>query len=389
MREPDARRPRRSSSSARKGEALNDVLARIPAADQERGEPEHGQHAHEPAVERAKRMADQDYHRGQGQCPERSARENPLALPVNQARTDSHGCASVAMHGLQRKRSRESRRKLHTAEFWVLWSRSSSTRRAEQVVIMGSHHGKSVMTGSSMSKSMSHRVASSKPRHDSMLGMAMHKPHSSMTAMGGMSIGAGHGATNILPNWLAVIWTLIFLVIVVVHVRHVLETHGERRFWHSGHVLMALGMMFMFAPGSLDHFNIPSSFWQIAFANAAGAIVIWMLAQALSGHALNMLWVVIAIDLASMVYMWTPGGFVAPITWLLVAYFGTQALLWVTNRYRRLDERPLLAGISVAGSGTLSASAATPLICERDLRWSMSLMTLGMAYMFAAMQLLS
>jgi hypothetical protein len=335
-------------------------------------------------------MADHDYHRGQGQRAERRARENPLALPVNQARTDSHGCASVATCGPRRKRSREALDKLHSAQFWVLLSRGSSTRRAEQVVIMGTHHGKSVIPGSSMSaQSMSHRVASTKPRHDAMLGMAMHKPHSSMTAMGGMSAGAGHGATNILPNWLAVIWTLIFLVIVVVHVRHVLETHGERRFWHSGHVLMALGMLFMFAPGSLDHFNIPSSFWQIAFANAAGAIVIWMLAQALSGHTLNTLWVVVAIDLASMVYMWTPSGLVAPITWLLVAYFGAQALLWVTNRYRRLDERPLLAGISLAGGGTLTASAATPLICERDLRWSMSLMTLGMAYMFAAMQLLS
>ena len=223
-----------------------------------------------------------------------------------------------------------------------------------------------------------------------MPGMSMHATGNGMTSMGGVSMSVAHGATNILPNWLAVIWTLVFLVIVVVHARHVIDTHAGRRLWHSGHVLMALGMLFMFAPGSLDHFNIPASFWQLAFANAAGAIVIWMLAQFLSGRAVNALWGVIAVDLAAMVYMWTPSGFVAPITWLLVAYFSAQALLWVTDRFRRLDQRPLFTGVLLTGGGTLTATAApAPLVCEKDLRWSMSLMALGMAYMFAAMQLLT
>jgi hypothetical protein len=223
-----------------------------------------------------------------------------------------------------------------------------------------------------------------------MPGMSMHATGNGMTSMGGVSMSVAHGATNILPNWLAVIWTLVFVVIVVVHARHVIDTHAGRRLWHSGHVLMALGMLFMFAPGSLDHFNIPASFWQLAFANAAGAIVIWMLAQFLSGRAVNALWGVIAVDLAAMVYMWTPSGFIAPITWLLVAYFSAQALLWVADRFRKLDQRPLFTGVLLTGGGTLTATAApAPLVCEKDLRWSMSLMALGMAYMFAAMQLLT
>ncbi len=202
-------------------------------------------------------------------------------------------------------------------------------------------------------------------------------------------MSAPHGATNILPSWLAVLWTLAFLVVLVLHARHVAETHDGRRWWHSGHVLMALGMVFMFAPASLDHFNIPTGFWQLLFANAAGLVLAWTLAQALSGRAVNMLWVVMAIDLAAMVYMWSPSGFVAPITWLLVAYFTAQALLWVTNSYRKLDNHTIVAGNAVNPDGTLTASAVQPLICERDLRPSMFVMTLGMAYMFAAMQLLS
>jgi hypothetical protein len=209
------------------------------------------------------------------------------------------------------------------------------------------------------------------------------------SALGGMSFGGGaHSATVILPERLAVLWTLAFIVILVVHARHVLDSDGQRRIWHSGHVLMALGMAFMFAPASIDHFAIPSGFWQLAFANAALAILAWILAQALSGLAINVLWLVMAIDLGAMAYMWSPAGFQAPLTWLLVAYFAAQSLLWISDRMRDIDPHTLpRAGLSVASGGAVAIATAEPLVCFRDLRLSMFAMTLGMAYMFAAMQL--
>jgi Domain of unknown function (DUF5134) len=220
-------------------------------------------------------------------------------------------------------------------------------------------------------------------------GSSVGGAHSS-TSIGAMSMSAGHGATNILPEWLAVIWTLVFVAIVVIHALHLRDTTGQRRIWHSGHVLMALGMAFMFAPASIDHFNIPSGFWQLAFANGALAILAWMLAQALSGRAINVLWLVMAVDLGAMAYMWSPSGFQAPLTWILVAYFLAQSLLWITDRMREVDHRTLLGGgFSVTPEGAVAMSAAEPLVCFRDLRVSMFAMTLGMAYMFAAMQLLS
>lgn len=207
-------------------------------------------------------------------------------------------------------------------------------------------------------------------------------------SMGSMSMSAGAHTTNILPNWLAVIWMLVFFVIIAIHGRHVLESEGQRRWWHSGHVLMAVGMAVMYAPGSVDHFNIPTGFWSLAFANAAIAIVLWMVVQALAGRGTNLLWLLMAFDLAAMAYMWSPSGFQAPITWLLVAYFAGQAVLWGTDRMRNLDERTILGGaVSVTPEGALAASVAEPLICYKDLRVSMAAMTLGMAYMFAAMQL--
>jgi hypothetical protein len=207
-------------------------------------------------------------------------------------------------------------------------------------------------------------------------------------SMGGMSMTTG--GHNILPSWLAVLWMLVFIAIIVIHGRHVLESEGQRRLWHSGHVLMAVGMAFMFAPGSVDHFDIPTGFWSLAFANAAIAIVLWMLVEAFAGRGTNVLWLVMAFDLAAMAYMWSPSGFQAPITWVLVAYFAVQAVLWGTDRVRALDERTILGGaVSVTPDGAMTASVAEPLICYKDLRVSMAAMTIGMAYMFAAMQLLA
>ncbi|HWH10152.1 MAG TPA: DUF5134 domain-containing protein [Solirubrobacteraceae bacterium] len=204
---------------------------------------------------------------------------------------------------------------------------------------------------------------------------------------GHAATGAGHASVNILPAWLAIAWTLAFVAILVIHARHVLDSRGPRRYWHSGHVVMALGMIFMFAPASIDHFDIPSGFWQLLFANATGVVLAWILAEALSRQVVNVLWIVIATDLAAMVYMWSPTGFTAPVTWLLVAYFAAQTLLWATDRMRRADELAVGRRFSVGSGGTIAATAAAPLVCDRDLRVSVGLMTLGMAYMFAAMQL--
>jgi Domain of unknown function (DUF5134) len=218
---------------------------------------------------------------------------------------------------------------------------------------------------------------------------ASHMSTTHSTPMGSMSMTVGAHATNILPSWLAVLWMLAFFAIIAIHGRHVLESEGQRRLWHSGHVLMAIGMAVMFAPASVDYFNIPTGFWSLLFANGALVIVLWMIVQFFAGSGANLLWLVMAFDLAAMSYMWSPSGFQAPITWLLVAYFVVQSLLWATDRMRDLDERSIFGGVvSVTADGALEASVAEPLICYKDLRVSMAAMTVGMAYMFAAMQLL-
>jgi hypothetical protein len=221
-----------------------------------------------------------------------------------------------------------------------------------------------------------------------MSGLSMGGGHAS-AASGGMSMSSGgHGTANILPSWLAVIWTLVFAAIFVIHLRHLFDTRGQRRLWHSGHVLMALGMAFMYAPASISPFDIAGSFWQLVFAGAALVIVAWMLTRALERRAINLLWLAMAVDLAAMVYMWSPSGYKPLVTWLLAAYFIGQSLLWISDQMRSVDDRSLTGAYSMTPQGALGATAAQPLICYRDLRASMSAMTFGMAYMLVAMQLL-
>jgi hypothetical protein len=254
----------------------------------------------------------------------------------------------------------------------------ASALRFTGVAVAEGSSGMTMGGGSVSSSSVAHTGSTAGSHADTMHSLSM----------GGMSMGVSSHATNILSSWLAVIWTIVFLVIIAIHGRHVLESTGQRRYWHSGHVAMAIGMAFMFAPASIDHFNIPTGFWSLAFANGAIAIVLWMLVQAFAGRGTNLLWLLMAFDLGAMAYMWSPTGFQAPITWLLVAYFAAQAALWGTNRMRDFDERTILGGaVSVTPDGALAASVAEPLICYKDLRVSMALMTLGMAYMFAATQL--
>ena len=64
--------------------------------------------------------------------------------------------------------------------------------------------------------------------------------------------------------------------------------------------------------------------------------------------------------------------------------------LWATGRVRQVDRNLLpnaTYGVDGPGGGVLRIAATTTLACERDVRVSMTAMTIGMAYMVLAMQL--
>jgi hypothetical protein len=51
-----------------------------------------------------------------------------------------------------------------------------------------------------------------------------------------MGMAAGH----LLPDWLRMVWIVIYIAILVLHLRHAVSMRGQQRIWHSGHSLMYL-----------------------------------------------------------------------------------------------------------------------------------------------------
>jgi hypothetical protein len=205
-----------------------------------------------------------------------------------------------------------------------------------------------------------------------------------------------HASANLLPEWLGILGAVMFLLIAGAHLGHLAMTHGERRHWHVLHVGMAIGMAFMYAPARIDPFAIQAEFWQFLFASAAALAALRWFAGYLGAAADNPLWLLTAIDLGAMVYMWSPGSFVGAMTWTLVAYLTVEAGLWVLNAYRVIDRgTPLirwhaLTPAPAAGAPLATTAVATDsLIGGLDISVSMTAMAVGMAYMLAVMQLMS
>jgi len=193
-----------------------------------------------------------------------------------------------------------------------------------------------------------------------------------MTAAGGSAAAmAGHNPW--LPTALRISAVLIYTGVVVVHGWHLRVTSARERLWHAIHVLMALGMIVMFAP--MRRLVVVAGVGKWVFAVAAAGIVAYVAVLLVRGERLGWLWLAAAADLAAMAYMFampTPG--LQWLTWLLVAWSTLQAIGWLTGV---LPQRADL------GSPAVSAAA-----CPRqDLSISVTLavMNFGMAYMFVAM----
>ena len=81
---------------------------------------------------------------------------------------------------------------------------------------------------------------------------------------------------SLVSEWLGIAGAAVFVVIAASHLRHLTTATGQRRPWHACHVLIAVGMAFMYAPAAIDPFVIPAGFWRVVFALAcvlAGVVV--------------------------------------------------------------------------------------------------------------------
>jgi hypothetical protein len=185
------------------------------------------------------------------------------------------------------------------------------------------------------------------------------------------------GGNTWLPMWVRVVGVVGFAVVVAVHLWHLRATTSRERAWHTGHVVMALGMIDMFA--STHRLIVDARIGKLVFAVAVVATLAYVGAVVARGERPGWLWPALAADFAAMVYMFVmPTRGLAWLTGILVAWSVLQAAGWVTGA---LPARANLG--SPRGRSAATACEAS----RRDLivRVSLAAMSLGMAYMFAAM----
>ncbi len=211
----------------------------------------------------------------------------------------------------------------------------------------------------------------------------------------------------LLPEWLRVGWVVALGAVVVVHLRHAWSTSGPGRWWHGGHILMATGMAGMYLLNPMTHPDL-SRVGTSLFAAVAVVVTVAAAAFRRREGALDPLWVVAALDMLVMAYMWLPDPARPPLlSYAFAVYLGGQVLAWALGRWDRVPVSTRPAAPAMVGSGRLgpvveppvvepngettelATAAAAPLglaaHCTPVVRASLAVMAAGMGYMLAVM----
>lgn len=206
-----------------------------------------------------------------------------------------------------------------------------------------------------------------------------------------------------IPGPVGVAWSVLFVVVLVVHVWHASVLGGRHRLWHLAHILMAAGMVSMFWPAGATML-VPAVAGEAIYLAAAGLLVV-VVGRA-RGDTFGPLSLVSVADLGWMAYMFALTH--TRLAWLSVAgavWFAAQAAGWASGWLGRvLEHRGLGAGHRVSapahggaehrseygiGHGEdeeLRSGSVDGGHRDWSVRVSLTVMGAGMAYMLLAMQ---
>jgi LysM repeat protein len=187
---------------------------------------------------------------------------------------------------------------------------------------------------------------------------------------------------DLLSARVSVIWIAALCAVLVFHCSHLIHMRGERRCYHSAHVVMLLGMLYMYAAVAFGLDWLPTRVWMIIYVATSAAIISWMLVQFGQRRSFSSLWIPALVQQGAMIYMWVPMKYWVPqLSYAFVVYFALETIAWLTRAY--IKPGP---GNAVAGAGR---SLVIPL-AHRSVFGDicMTIMAASMGYMFAGMQLM-
>lgn len=223
---------------------------------------------------------------------------------------------------------------------------------------------------------------------ESMSGMSSTSPMPGMTASSGMSDMSGMDSmsmgVDILPVWISVIWIVALAAVLIFHCGHLVRMGGEHRWFHSAHIIMLVGMIYMYAMMAFNLNWISSTVWLWLFVLTTAAMIIWMITRIVAKKPFSYLWILALIQQAAMIYMWAPmSNWVAAFTWALVVYFTLETIAWLVGLCD--DGKPGRGNAVGPGDRSQVVSLGHGSALGNI---SMAVMAASMAYMFAGMQLM-
>ena len=140
----------------------------------------------------------------------------------------------------------------------------------------------------------------------------------------------------VLPEWVRISWVVALAIALLTHLGHVYRMSGQHRWWLIGHVLMAAAMIPMYMPELVGEADLSGLALQL-FISAALVVAAVSIALRFRENVTNPLWVMLAVDLAIMAYMWLPTMNRPPaLDGLLAIYFGAQVLAWLFGIWDRV-----------------------------------------------------
>ncbi len=183
-----------------------------------------------------------------------------------------------------------------------------------------------------------------------------------------------------LPPWLGWAWVVALAVVALVHVRHLVRLPDVTRWWHLGHVTMALGMIAMFWPSGLLLEPPSGVIGRVVFALAAVAALSWGVVDRARRGRWTLVWPLLALDMAAMVWMFVTMAPLGEATGAMAAgsmsmgpagvhavigaWFVLETLGWASGWLVRASEHDLHLELPVAGGGeavpALSGTGTSP-----------------------------
>ncbi len=190
---------------------------------------------------------------------------------------------------------------------------------------------------------------------------------------------------DILPLWVSIIWIVALAAVLIFHCGHLVRMGGQHRWFHSAHIVMLIGMIYMYAMMAFDWKWISGNAWMWLYILTSLAMLIWMIARIAQKKPFSYLWILALVQQAAMIYMWAPMKYWVPaFTWALVVYFALETIAWLVGWCN--DDKEGRG--NAVGPG--DRSLVVPLGHGSALgNLSMAVMAASMAYMFAGMQLMA